>query len=342
MHSCQDGAAELVIGEVLVLEAPRHPSAHHEYVVDPAVSVKTSSNGCSLAAERLSFIRVPPLPDRWPTLGTSHKITISSHRAGPELGFHLEGRVMVESSAPSSGRLTAPDAVSMRRWAFVAVLANAAFIVGIWVAPAWQGPRYSLLVHTISDTYAVTAPGGAFMVVLLTVSGAAVIMFSVRSLWPTLRPVRAKAMVAATLLVSSILGQGDLLTPFEREACRLADPRCTTGAPTANVGGRLDGILSLIGLVSLVAFGFVLASAMRGASAWQGWAVPTRAVTVLVLALIVATALSDAVHLGGLVQRLLASTAAGAVAVLARAVVRQSDASRQEAVPTEKRPPPRS
>ncbi|MCA2176125.1 DUF998 domain-containing protein [Nonomuraea glycinis] len=43
------------------------------------------------------------------------------------------------------------------------------------MAASWQGPRYSVLAHTISDLYAVTAPGGMFLVVVFTLCGAATI-----------------------------------------------------------------------------------------------------------------------------------------------------------------------
>jgi hypothetical protein len=51
----------------------------------------------------------------------------------------------------------------------------------------------------------------------------------------------------------SIYGLGDLLSPFEREACRLADPGCTWAAQVANSGGTLDAALSVVGLVLFVA-----------------------------------------------------------------------------------------
>jgi hypothetical protein len=45
----------------------------------------------------------------------------------------------------------------------------------------------------------------------------------------------------------SIYGLGDLLSPLEREGCRLADRGCTAAAQFANSGGKLDAALSTLG-----------------------------------------------------------------------------------------------
>jgi hypothetical protein len=50
--------------------------------------------------------------------------------------------------------------------------------------------------------------------------------------------------VDAVLLALSVYGVGDLLSPFEREACRLADPGCTASDQAANAGGILDSLIT--------------------------------------------------------------------------------------------------
>ena len=220
-----------------------------------------------------------------------------------------------------------PSSVAaVRRWAIVAIVAQVAF-VGSWlVAASWQGPRYSSLAHSISDMYAVGAPYGAFLVIVFTLCGAATILFAWLSLWPSLRAGGWRAAVGSGLLGLSILGLGNLLSPFEREACRLADAGCTEAAQSATFGGILDLVLSLVGLVLYVAAGFFLASAMKRVPGWGRWAWPMRWVAVSVLVLVVATGLGTAVDLSGLFERLVAATAAAGVALLAWGVLQRARA----------------
>src|SRR5215213_5618094 len=75
-----------------------------------------------------------------------------------------------------------------RRRARVALVAQVAFVASLLIAASWQGPRYSVLAGSISDMYAVGAPNGAFLVVVLTLCGAATILFAALSLRPSLRP----------------------------------------------------------------------------------------------------------------------------------------------------------
>jgi hypothetical protein len=84
-----------------------------------------------------------------------------------------------------------------------------------------------------------------------------------RSVWPALRPGGRAATVGSALLALSVAGLGDLLTPFERVACRMADPGCTTARALSNSGGKLGDPFTTIGLALLVLAGFFLAHAMR-------------------------------------------------------------------------------
>jgi hypothetical protein len=208
------------------------------------------------------------------------------------------------------------------RWAWVAVVAQALFVVSWLLAQAWQGPRYSALADTISDMYAVTAPGGLFLVVVLTLCGIATVLFALLSVWPTLRPAGWTAAVGSILLGVSIYGLGDALSPLEREACRIADPGCTGGDQMNNLGGRMDAILSTIGIVCFVAAAFFLAAAMKRTPGWERVAWPTRWVGIGFLVLIVLAAAGESVKLGGLTERLLAAFGAVAIGALAVRIAR--------------------
>jgi hypothetical protein len=212
----------------------------------------------------------------------------------------------------------------VRRWALVGLVAQVVFVASWLIAASWQGPHYSSLAHSISDMYAVSAPYGTFLVVVFTLCGAATILFAWLSLRPALRPAGWMATVGSVLLTLSIYGLGDLLSPLEREGCRLADRGCTEAAQLANSGGKLDLALSIVGLVLFGAAGFFLASAMKRLSGWRRWAGPTRWAAILFLALLVATLLTGAVGLFGLFERLLAFGGAGGIALLAAGVLRRS------------------
>jgi hypothetical membrane protein len=213
---------------------------------------------------------------------------------------------------------------SIRRWAQVGIATQVVFVVSWLVAASWQGPRYSVLKHSISEMYAVTAPHPTFLLIVLTLCGAATILFAVRSVWPALRPGGWTAAVGSVLLVLSAGGLGDLLTPFERVACRMADPGCTSAKMVANSGGKLDGNLTTIGVLLFVLAAFFLAHAMRRMPGWQAWAWPTRWTAILVVAFAVLLAADSG--LSGLFERLASATAAAAIAALGVGVLRRSRA----------------
>jgi hypothetical protein len=211
----------------------------------------------------------------------------------------------------------------IRRWAIVGVAAQALFVLSGLVAAAWQGPRYSALADSVSDMYARTAPGGMFLVVVFTLCGAATICFAAASVRPALRAGGWRATAGSTLLALSVIGLGDLLSPAERLACSMADPGCTTARQISNLGGRLDDILTSGGVVLLVLAGFFLAAAMKRMPDWRAWASPARWTTVAIIGLFVAAVLSQAVGLGGLAERLLEDTVAGALAALGIGILRR-------------------
>ena len=211
-----------------------------------------------------------------------------------------------------------------RRLARLAIVAKVVFVGSWMLAVAWQGPKYSELAHSISDMYAETAPGGAFLVVMFTLCGAATIWFALRSLRTSLRPGGWLATTGAILLGLSIFGLGDLLSVSEREACRLADPGCTSTSQLANFGGTMDANLSTMGLVAFIIAGFFLAAAMKRTEGWQSWVRPVRWSMVLMIVLLIVDGIGQGAGFAGLAERLIALAGAAGIAVLAGGVIRRS------------------
>lgn len=197
------------------------------------------------------------------------------------------------------------------------VVAQIAFVLSWLIAGLWQEGRYNALSQSISDMYAVTAPGGIFLVIVITVCGLGTVLFAALSVWPTLRRAGWPAAVGSVLLGLSIYGLGDLLTPFEREACRIADAGCSPTAQLANTGGRLDAVLSTVGIVVFAASTFFLATAIRRTPGWQDWAWPARWVGIAFIGLLAFDVATSSLGFGGLVERLLAAFGAGAIGAFA-------------------------
>lgn len=136
-----------------------------------------------------------------------------------------------------------------RKWAAQSgLLAQVILIVSFILFGLVQGPSYSWSAHSISDMYADRAPHGSLLVVILTLCGAMTLFFLAFSLWPSVKKAGVSAKLATILLGLSIFGIGDLLSPFERLGCRLADTGCTDSLQVATTAGRNDMILSSIGI----------------------------------------------------------------------------------------------
>jgi hypothetical protein len=212
----------------------------------------------------------------------------------------------------------------IRRFAWLGIAAQVVFAAGVLVAASWQGPHYSVWRDSISDMYAVTAPHGSFLAQFLTDTGAATILFALLAVWPALRSGGRSAAVGSVLLALSIGGLGDLLSPAERLACRMADPGCTASLQLSNSGGKMDNILSDTGVVLLILAAFFLAHAMARIPGWQAWAWPTRATGILIIALTIADGATGNTGVYGLFERLLAATMAVALIALAIGILRRS------------------
>ncbi len=213
----------------------------------------------------------------------------------------------------------------LRFWACVAVVAQVAFVAAWLAAGRWQGPGYSAVADSISDMSAVGVPHAHFLVVVFTDTGAATILFALFSVWPALRGGGRLALLGSVLLALSVAGLGDLLSQGERMACRISDPGCTTTIQLSNAGGKMDSIVSTAGAALLVIAGFLLAAAMRRIPSWQTWVRPVRWTSVLLLALLLATALTGGTSgQSGLFERLFAGAGAAAIATLAVGILRRA------------------
>lgn len=203
--------------------------------------------------------------------------------------------------------------------ALVALIAQFEFVLSFLVAAVWQGPRYSVLAHSMSDMYAVTAPNGMFLVVAFTIYGLLMLLFAAFAVWPTLRPGRWWAAAGTVVFVLSIYGLGNVLSPWERLACRMADPGCTATAQAANAGGNLDNQLSFPGILLFAVAVFLIASAMKRTPGWRSWTWPARWAGIAFVIVLVADIAAYALNLGldGLMERLLATTGAVALAAFA-------------------------
>jgi hypothetical protein len=216
----------------------------------------------------------------------------------------------------------------VRRVAQLTLVAQIAFVLSWLIAGLWQGPRYSTLSHSISDMYAVTAPGGIFLVVVFTLCGLATVLFAAVSVWPALRRAGWPAAVGSVLLGLSIYGLGDLLSPFERLACRIADSGCSPAAQVANTGGMLDALLSTVGILVFAAAAFFLAPAFRRTPGWQAWAWPARWVGLAFILILVADVATSSLGFGGFMERVLATLGAAAIGALAWRISTRSEPQR--------------
>ena len=202
-------------------------------------------------------------------------------------------------------------------WAWVGLGAQILLVVS-WIAGGfWQGPRYSVLTDSISDMYAVTAPGAMVLVVIATMCGLATILFAWLSVWPSLRTAGRTAAIGAALLSVSILGLGDLLSPLKRLSCRIADEGCSPGDQVADIGGQLDLIVSLAGILFYIGAAFFLSAAMARVPGWHDLAGRARWFGIAFIVLLVASVVIGGLGVFGLMNRLLAITGAAGLAVLA-------------------------
>jgi hypothetical protein len=216
----------------------------------------------------------------------------------------------------------------IRRVARLAIAAQVVFTFSMLIAATWQGPHYNIISDSMSDMYAVTAPHALFLLVVLTLCGAATMCFAWWGLRPALAPAgRRLATVTSALLALSIFGIGDLLTFSERLDCRLADPGCTPAMQLSNLGGKMDDGFSTVGVIVLVACGIAASYALKRLPAWRSWVRPVRWFSVVMTALLILDGVTQGANgLSGMLERFIALTGAAGIALLAVGVARRSRA----------------
>ncbi|MBV9794306.1 MAG: DUF998 domain-containing protein [Actinobacteria bacterium] len=254
---------------------------------------------------------------------------MTEHAPGEANQQLTRGGGQLRTSQPSQPSRPARVARGIRRWAWAGLLAQILFVVSWVAAVTWQGPRYSTGADSISDMYAETAPHAWFLIVVLTVCGAATMGFAFGAVRRALRPGGWTATVGSALLAISIVGLGDLLTVTERLDCRMVDPGCTATRQISNLGGQLDNTLSTYGVLALIVAGVFLSFAMRRAATWRGWAWPTRWTMLALFLVTFADAIGSHYGAGGLFERMIALIGAAWLAALAVAVLRRARPARQ-------------
>jgi hypothetical protein len=215
----------------------------------------------------------------------------------------------------------------VRTFAWLALAAQVLLVVSWIAAGFWQGPRYSIVSDSISDLSASTAPAGLLLAIAISLCGLATILFAWLSVWPSLRGAGARAAIGSALLGVSIYGLGNLLAPFARVACRIADQGCSPSDQLATFGGLLDAISSIPGILFFIAAVFVLAAAMARTPEWRDLASPSRRLGAVFILLLVATVLAAAIDATGLAARVLAITGAAGIAGLAWRIARSAPTS---------------
>jgi hypothetical protein len=205
----------------------------------------------------------------------------------------------------------------VRMWAWVGLAAQVLLVVSWIAAGFWQGPQYSVISDSISDLYAATAPAGLLLAIVIGLCGLATILFAWLSVWPSLRGAGARAAIGSALLAVSIYGLGNLLAPFARVACRIADEGCSPSDQLATFGGLLDAVSSIPGILFFIGAVFVLAAAMARSPEWRDLASPTRRLGAVFIFLLLATVLAALIDATGLAIRVLAITGAAGIAGLA-------------------------
>jgi hypothetical protein len=198
------------------------------------------------------------------------------------------------------------------------------FVASWLVAPSWQGPRYNVRAHSISDMYAAGAPGAWVLIAVFAVCGATLIGFAAWSVWPMLRPAGWPAAVGAVLLALSNYGLGDLTAAFGRLPCSQAAPGCDAEAQLAQPDGVVHSVTSAAGLLLVVVAPLFLAIAMRQAPGWERWAPGAYGFAGVFFALCVCSGLAGPIGWGGAAERVLAATGAAGIVVLAVAVRRMA------------------
>lgn len=212
-----------------------------------------------------------------------------------------------------------------RKWAILMGMYAQILFVLSWLAFGLvQGERYSWVQHSISDMYATSAPHGTLLVALLTICGALTILYIIFGLYPTIKKIGISAKLGSVLLVLSIYGVGDLLSPFERLGCRMADAGCSANAQLATAGGRMDQLLSTVGIILFMIGIITTGYAMRQIKNWHKVSMVIIIGGYLFIPLFFLQGAGN-VEIGGVVERLIALLGAMLLLITADLCYRKLD-----------------
>jgi Protein of unknown function (DUF998) len=224
---------------------------------------------------------------------------------------------MASGQHTSSGKLAKPQShpSHLQVWGIVGIVAQLALLAGVFIPVAWQGPRYSALLDTISDTEAVTAPHAWFPLACFVVGGLGTCAFAIFGLRPALAAAGKVAASAPWLLACSVLVLG---SPVPRVPCRLADPGCSLHVQISTPGGLIEGILSGIAFLVLVVTPIPLGRRLALLPFWRRLVPVMKAARTVGLSVYLLLSLSTVVGIGqGLMERLLSTICVVWIAVLA-------------------------
>ncbi len=215
----------------------------------------------------------------------------------------------VDHAPPSSGKRMSVA------WGMVGLVAQLAFIAGVFIPVVWQGPTYSAFQDTISDMEAMTAPYAWFPLACFVVGGLGTFAFAVFGLRPALAAAGKVAAYGPWLLACSVLV---LASPFPRVPCRLADPGCSLQVQLSVPGGLIEGILSGIAFLVLVLTPIPLGRRLAVLPFWHRMVPVMKVARAAGLSAYVLLCLSAWFGIGqGLMERLLTMVCVVWIAVLA-------------------------
>lgn len=224
---------------------------------------------------------------------------------------------MNSQSAAAVGERSGNGLGRQRAWGVLGLIAQASFMLGWLVAETWQGPRYSLVKHSISDLQAATAPHAWFPISCFAIGGLGTFTFAIFGLRPALRAACTTAAYAPWLLALAALALGN---SFPQIPCRLADPGCSPHLQLHSPGGWTDAIVSGVAFLVLVLTPFPMWRRLAVLPQWRQLKPVMLAARVIGPACFLAFAISSSIHSTpgvGLIERILVTTSVVWISALA-------------------------
>lgn len=224
---------------------------------------------------------------------------------------------MNDQSAAGGGDCAGNRSGRQQAWGVLGLIAQASFMLGWLVAETWQGPRYSLVKHNISDLQAATAPHAWFPITCFAIGGLGTFAFAIFGLRPALRDAGTTAAYAPWLLALAALALGN---SFPQIPCRLADPGCSAHHQLHSPGGMTDAIVSGAAFFVLVFTPFPLWRRLAVLPQWRQLKPVMLVARIVGPACFLAFAICSSMHSTpavGLIERILVTTCVLWVSALA-------------------------